>query len=363
MYFAIILLAMKTNTKNNIKLFFKSWINNAACVEGGRHKPWYAAALILFFSLVVALVPTFVKAITTQGDSAVASNAYGIDVSSQRFVEALNEKGLPMEIKAKDDGTHYLDVNAADWNTVWTTKDEINNKYAVYQHQRGEGENKTIDLEVFYFNDVTEDMLKEINYKVITKEDGSKENQNRTSSYYIFTKDLFYVYIVNPQTLKSVTSIPGDYDSFEIGYLFNSINGRLTTAQSLDKAVTPDYQKYCSDTWQNWRNAYILGYNKTRLNVTWQSSLITTGINVGLILFFGLMIFIITRGKNNPFRVYTWWESQKIVWWAALVPGLIGCGLGFAFANFAQVIFPLMLGVRVMWMSMRTLRPDNVPAK
>lgn len=353
---------MKTNTKNNIKLFFKSWINNAACVEGGRHKPWYAAAILVFVSLLVALVPTFVTAIRTQGDNAVSSNAYGIDVSSQRFVEALNEKGMPMEVKAKDDGSHYLDVNAADWNAVWTTKDEINNKYAVYQHQRGE-ESKTTDLEVFYFNEVTQEILDEINYKVVKTEDGKTEKQGRTSSYYIFTRNLYYVYIVNPQTLKAVTSIPGDYDSFEIGYLFNSINGNLTREQSLDKNVVPDYNKYCNDTWDNWRQAYVLGYNKTRLNVTWQSSLITTGINAGLILFFGLMIFIITRGKNNPFRVYTWWESQKIVWWAALVPGLIGCGLGFAFARFAQVIFPLMLGIRVMWMSMRTLRPDNIPSK
>lgn len=350
---------MKTNTKNNIKLFFKSWINNGACVEGGRHKPWYAAALILFFSLIIALVPTFVKSITTQGDSAVAGNNYGIDVSSQRFVEAINDNNISMEIKARDDGSHFLDVNAADWNSKFTTKDEINNKYNVYQHKHGDA----VDMEVFYFNEVTEDILKEINYKTITKEDGSKEQQGRTASYYIFTKNLYYVYVVNPQTLKAVTSIPGDYVSFEIGYRFNSINGTKTTAQSLDKVLTPDYNKYCDETWSNWRNVYVLGYNNTRLTVTWQSSLITTGINVGLILFFGLMIFIITRGKNNPFRVYTWWDSQKIVWWLALLPAMIGCGLGFLFANFAQVIFPLMLGVRVMWMSMRTLRPDNVPSK
>ena len=83
------------------------------------------------------------------------------------------------------------------------------------------------------------------------------------------------------------------------------------------------------------------------------------GVNVGLTVFMGIMLFILTRGKNNPFRIYSFWETQKIAYWASPSPSVIGMAMGFLLASFAQVTFPLVMGLRVMWLSMRTLRPEN----
>ena len=73
----------------------------------------------------------------------------------------------------------------------------------------------------------------------------------------------------------------------------------------------------------------------------------------------GLMVFLLTRGKTNPFRIYTFWDCQKIAYWAVPAPSVISLALGFFMSNFALVSFALVVGLRVMWLSMRTLRPEN----
>lgn len=341
------------------KLFLKSLISNNACVEGGRHRPWWLASIILLFSAVLSLIPVFVKSITTQGDAGIASNAYALDVATEKFVENLNDNGVDMIVKVKDDGSQFLSVDAAQWNTVYTTKDVVNNKYAVYQHVNKDAE---VDFEVFYFESFNDDILKEITTVVTTSEDGKKTESSRKSSYIAFSKTEFRVYIANTQTKKAASSIPCDYKYFPIDYNIRDLNGKKTTAEAFSMAAA-DFQEYQKGYWNNFKDFCKKGYNTVRIRTAWATTGISAAINVGLTLFFGFMIWVITRGKNNPFRVYTVWESQKIAWWAALTPAILTTGLGFAFANFAQVVFPLLLGVRIMWMSMRTLRPDNVPSK
>ena len=45
----------------NFKLVLKSLVNNEACVEGGRHRPWWIAIILFFLSMIIALVPIFVQ--------------------------------------------------------------------------------------------------------------------------------------------------------------------------------------------------------------------------------------------------------------------------------------------------------------
>jgi len=69
------------------------------------------------------------------------------------------------------------------------------------------------------------------------------------------------------------------------------------------------------------------------------------------------MIFILTRGKRNPFRIYTFWETQKISYWASFTPSLLALIFGFIFTEYAVMIFVMLIGVRIMWMSMKSLKP------
>ena len=51
-----------------------------------------------------------------------------------------------------------------------------------------------------------------------------------------------------------------------------------------------------------------------------------------------------------------------IAYWATITPAILTTGLGFLLTSFSQVLFPLLLGVRIMWLSMKLLRPENANA-
>ena len=104
-------------------------------------------------------------------------------------------------------------------------------------------------------------------------------------------------------------------------------------------------------------------FNNTYLNqkkkTLWSNTGIYAAIYAGILLFLGLMIFILTRGKNNPFKYLNIWQCQKIAWWASFTPAILGMALAFLFSGNAigQLAFILLLSLRVMWLSMRQLRP------
>ena len=120
-----------------------------------------------------------------------------------------------------------------------------------------------------------------------------------------------------------------------------------------------DLTDTANKTWGNWTNLIKKFYNQTRLKAAGVQLGIMSAVNVGIVLIMGFMVWVLTRGKNNPYRLFNVWECYKIVFWAALTPAVLTSGLGFLIKTFASTIFPLLLGVRVMWLSMKSLRPDG----
>ncbi|MDD7715503.1 MAG: hypothetical protein PUJ84_06330, partial [Mollicutes bacterium] len=90
---------------------------------------------------------------------------------------------------------------------------------------------------------------------------------------------------------------------------------------------------------------------------SWTYCGIMAAVYVGLEFLFGLVIFLMTRGKRNPFRIYTFWETQKMAYWASVSPAILSLIVGFLLPQFAMMGFIFLFGLRIMWMSMRSLRP------
>ena len=64
-----------------------------------------------------------------------------------------------------------------------------------------------------------------------------------------------------------------------------------------------------------------------------------------------------TRGKNNPNRIIKWYQCFLIAFYASLCPGLLTLVFGFILSGMEIMLYVLTFGVRVMWMSVRNLRP------
>ena len=108
------------------------------------------------------------------------------------------------------------------------------------------------------------------------------------------------------------------------------------------------FRGICTETYLNQKS-------KTK----WTNTGIYLGIYGGVIIFLGLMVFILTRGKNNPYKFLNIWECQKISWWGAASPAIIGTLLSLIFSGNAigQMAFILVVSLRIMWLSMKQLRP------
>ena len=302
----------------NIKLFFTSLISNNAAIDAGRKKPWYAAVILFLISIVLSVIPTTVLELRKQGDKNFASTTFLAREALTAFSEEIqNDDG--MVVVHADRKTSYL---------VGRSSETF-----------GELDTKTIDYNYKFRYSSNENAANV--YTVLNEE---------KVSYFLFTPDVVYIHIVDPNNRDSVK-----INLFCVNAYKKVGANALKESYSAGSDNTETYEK----TWANWKVLIRQLYNQTRLKTAGVQLGIMGAINVGIVLIMGFMIWVLTRGKNNPYRIFNVWECYKIVFWAALTPAILTTGLGFLIKMFASTIFPLLLGVRVMWLSMKSLRPDG----
>ena len=310
------------------KLILKSLISNNACIEGGRKKPWFFATIMLFLSMILAILPLFVSTINTQGDDAFKSYSYGADQAMLRFNEFLEENKYDIKVEQNEE--------TKEKHFVTTAPDKmINFSHSVPVSWVGD----VTDFKFFYRENIPTDA----EMKVLV---GEKQE----ISYVFFTSNELVIHLVNFNTKGSIQNI---VCTNAPKYIENekSVSSLLST--------DTDPAKRLNDTFANWKLFIRDGYNFTRLTMLWQTCAIMGGINLGITLLMGFMIWILTRGKNNPYKLFNIWECQKMSWWAAITPSILALAFGFLVPRFANILFPMLIGIRVMWLSMKSLRPDG----
>lgn len=350
----------------NFKLVLKSLINNEACVTGGRKLPWYFAVIMLFVSMIICLVPTFVNTANKNGADFVNTYANGYDVATMRFAEDIQDKGADMSVHLEQ-GEKILRFSYAGKSgaEAWAMAyPEVNSfGHHCYKHLNAEN---NVDFEIYYIDGtLTQDYLNEIAQVKNIKEDGSVNIVRRTNNYFIFARNTLMGALYRANNGSVSGTLYGDYKHVEEGFGINSlalvyVNGQILTKETrTNPQFEGAYGAYTRGVWQNWKAFFNTTYLTNKYTAMWQTTLIMFGINLGIVVFMGLMVYLLTRGKMNPFRIYTIWDTQKIVYWAAPAPAVLSLAFGFMIASFAQIAFPLLIGMRLMWLSMKTLRPEN----
>ena len=349
----------------NFKLIMKSLINNDACIEGGRTKKWYFALIFIVLSLVLAILPIMVTSLQAQGsDFTNLSYLYNYDNAIVAFSDHLEDNNLSMVV-SEDANGRFLDVNSTEWDAVQSGPKNI---FKQYVHLNNDDE---IDFEVYYTSAVGEEF---VNYYTLVSENKSPLNglprdldaTARSISYLIFGRDRMVGQLFQPGNTTALSGVSGDYLNLELGLDFKALAtvvlNDVTYVTSHDAKFSEVggallAEQYRKDVISKWNVVYDDIYYNTKMTTARDSTLIMLGVDALLIFFMGLMIFILTRGKRNPFRIYTFWETQKISYWASFTPSLLALIFGFIFTEYAVMIFVMLIGVRIMWMSMKSLKP------
>lgn len=328
-----------------VKYIFKSLINNNVALEG-RHKKWWFALIIFIVSLILSLIPTMVTIGTADGSNFLKGNTYSADIGLQEFVKDLNDRGINLIVEEKDGKAnkvkHQLMISAPDDTEIGTGDTPL------YQYKHFDGENESLRLTVYYRDETQEETTKFINsiqQRIYNAESEKDEEKIQPSSYFILGRERMYLAIFDKAATKWNTpkaQYAGDYIKVRSATNINQFYVEGDSVKTMDR----------------WADFFDNGY----LNLRSSALLIQTGayfgINALVVLFMGMMIFIITRGKKNPLRPeYTLGKAMKVVSIASLAPALLTCGLGFIFPNISSMLFMLLIGFRTMWMSSKNLNP------
>jgi hypothetical protein len=110
----------------------------------------------------------------------------------------------------------------------------------------------------------------------------------------------------------------------------------------------------------NWLNFFDQSFAYQKSVLLLAQTGLTFVVNAIMALLMSLVIFIMTRGKNNPNKHFKFADTMKIGAWALLAPAILTLVAGALFPEFAGTAFVLFVGLRLMWLSSRYLRPVDM---
>lgn len=386
---------LSPEAKDKIKTGFATLINNEACVKASREwTGWWNLIPVglAIASIVLAVTPTFVQRMSIKGgDTFLARPTNGLDASLATFTSDLVKSSTHIEIK---DGK----VKVTNWEAL---TGGTNKWYQVYN-----SETNIVQFEVFYNNTEYSDntfinnVLACLNPYDLTSRGKSSfvrttanvpslhklsDSEETLSSETVSVEASSQVASSSSSTSEPDTA----WEKYHINYLifgktkgrigkfgqntkatdtfvdliYSGINGRdfYKLGEELNQQKTKDYNPEKFDDRadlanKQWKKVINDSYNDAKKASAWGWTGIMAGTYAGLILVFGFVLFLLTRGKKNPYRVYTLWDTQKIAYWSAVAPAILSL-LGFITASYSFFFFIVLYGLRIMWMTMKVFSP------
>ncbi len=352
---------MTNETKRTIRNLFGSIIKNESAIDGAKTAPWWIAIILYIVGSFLPIIPIMVNASKTYGASFVANAIYGYDQALtscgvQMQAESYELKVQNHELIAKKDGVELTQtwVETADMNTIATYDTEINgvktrslNVY--YSDRPRSGSTKTINSLI--------SMIESVKYAINTNEVYNAEVHGDVATYVpsyllLFKTGLYSkIYKVGTATAGSSTYTGFDWKHTNDCDLLETV----MTVQNIE--ANPLDVNYVNGVMNNWRTVFNKAFQTQKTQNFWFTSGLYYGIYLVLGAFMGLMMFLLTRGKNNPNRGLNFLVTWKIDAWITFTPAVLAMIVGFIWNAAAGLAFIVLIGLRTMWLSMRQLSP------
>ena len=346
---------LSKETSYNLKTGFGTLISNQSCIEAGKSLPWWIAIILGLIGTFIPVIPVMVNISKTTGDTFISSTYnYSFDsLATTANVQMYND-GTEFIVE-NNKLTYYKNGEAqkpTEPTLLTSHVNTLNNQYDVLVYWLCDTQEMTIND---YYKQYTVDEY------VIggTQARGTGEPEN--SSYYIPTILFYYedgnaMYLAKSNSTATASSFSGDF--------LNTPNGtklveRMLTVYGYEipKSIQDMDAKYIEGVYNNYKEFYNESYRAIQNKNLIVSTFIYWGIYVGLTLFLGLLIFLLTRGKRNFNNYLKWWQCLSIAGWASFTPGVLAMILGFLLTSYAIMFYILLMGVRIMWLSMKQLSP------
>lgn len=368
---------MKATTKRLLSNLGLSLFSNERAIEGAKTAPWWIALILFLVGTFLPVIPIMVSQGKTYGAEYVSGYVYGYDQHLTKTFIDMESNGYKFKIQNhellayKDDvlleNTSALGDNEVSkdltpigtYNITTTTEDGTfkTRKLNVYYTDRSY--NKKADGDYTVTNmlkkiEATQYVANQPEVTIYSNQDEYKETAKYIPSYLVLYKTGFYSSIYKTDTTTKATACYGgnDWKKFDntddfLGDIIN-IEGLAKDIRNAD---------YVSKVMNNWKVVTNKAYENQKVITFWTVSGIFYGIFFGLTVFMGLMMFLLTRGKNNPNRGLRFDTCEWIAGWICVAPAILAMIVGFIFTAAQQIAFIVLIGLRTMWLAMRQLNP------
>ncbi len=361
---------MNPRTKNILVNSFKGIISNQACIDNGKEAPWWLAIIFFLFAIIIPLIPSHVQLSKSYGASFFNNGAFETDRGLATLTYNLKKNNSKFEVK---DGMMYYYKNGA--SESFTGTDEIVNitnnfdRYYVEEEVEKVEHYQEYTFFVLYSTDTDENIQNTVkahqyvNRTITPYDENDPAHQEKgyyVPSYLILKPDTLMMSIQKLHTHDRVSSTPAYLD-----WKHTANADDLVDILLADLDVTVSLEQFLSNAnnvhtvYERWKGIFNDAYLTQKEAVKWNTTLVYLGVYAGLMVFLGLMLFLLTRGKQNPFRELNFWVTQKIGYFLSFTPAVLALIIGFIIpANvISQMAFIMLVSLRVMWASMRQLRP------
>ena len=342
---------MAPQTKRNLINVFKSLISNQAAIDGAKEAPFWIGIIFLVLSIALPIIPIIVSQQKVAGDQFIANYNYGADRGLANTTMELKDNGYVFKAEGGHLSFNKPITDEAVASDIITKNGDDNNPYEVYNFRFYVTTKAGAELQN-YITSLTKIAYLEKTTTIYTVDHETAGFKSYKSSFIVVTPDTLAVALYKSETNDAVASSLGGLNWSHTADCANLLD-RLDNDTSLINVARRD------NIFKNWRGIFNETYIEQKNVSTRNMSLIYMGVYAGLIIFLGLMIFLLTRGKNNAFNYLKFHTCQFIAWWAAFTPAVLGMILGFVFSTnmIGQMGFIVLVSIRIMWLSMRQLRP------
>ena len=348
---------MKERTKETIKDGFGSLISNAAALRGAKNGPLWLTIVMFVLAVLLPALPIFITKATTKGSYFLNSYSYGLE----RYVTsvALDLKDTRhAEFSISED--HLLSVRENDVEVTYVNYG-TNKPYASY-------ENATTHQYDFlvYLSDATNgddkntviNGITSIYYQLGTTTAVAAGDNTYHPNYMILFKNGVFVRIYGNNGIEPIaSSYSGDFKTIKAND--KCLETLLTVKDQKGNIIEQNLYSsaYIDGVYKNFKTFIDRSYDTLRVQDTWIMTGVYTAVFFGINVIMGFLMWLLTRGKNNPNNYFSPWLTMKVQARLGLAPAIIAAIVGIWLTNMVPVIYIMMIGLRVMWISMKELRP------
>lgn len=361
---------MKDKTKKTLKTAFGSLIMNDYAIEGAKTGPLWLAIVFFVIGTFLPIVPIMVNASKTYGASFLSNNIYSYETNLASC--AIQLKDVEHYAFNVENNTLVARKDGAVQEQTWTEVDAVSKDETPIAYYEATRDGITQrEFEIYYsdrpYNKTTKSITalkKTIENRIYVQGGTELYNQdvhgkNASTykvSYLLLYKDGMFsrIYAHNNTTTTSSTYTNMDWKNAK----FDELLTNILTVNGVEQNVYNDI--YLNGVLDNFKAICNDAYKNQKTYTFWFNSGLYYGIYLALGFFMGFMIWILTRGKNNPNRGLNILTAFKISWWIDFTPGLLALAVGFMWNQAAGLAYIVLMGIRTMWLSMRSLNPAPV---